>query len=255
MNDFPKAYNPKETEERIYKLWEESGAFEPKGEGKPYTVMIAPPNITGNLHMGHALENTISDILVRYHRMKGFKTLWVPGVDHAGISAQSKVEKELAKQGIKKQDLGREEFLKRMQEWKEQYGHIILDQLKKLGFSMDWSRNNYDKIGHFMQGFGPVIWGREILIRLNVVKNSKWLNFLLITTVLGFAAFYEFIEWWIALLAGASGDAFLGTQGYVWDTQSDMFLAMIGAIVALLLLTRLHDQSMKKLNYAPNNSW
>src|SRR3989344_5522707 len=143
MTDLPKAYNPKETEEKIYKLWGESGAFAPHGTGEPYTVMIAPPNITGSLHMGHALENTISDILVRYHRMRGFKTLWVPGVDHAGISAQSKVEKELAKQGIKKQDIGREAFIKKVEEWKEKYGNIILDQLKKLGFSMDWSKTAY----------------------------------------------------------------------------------------------------------------
>ena len=143
MEDLPKAYNPAETEDRIYQLWQESGAFAPQGDGKPYTVMIAPPNITGSLHMGHALENTISDILVRYHRMKGFRTQWIPGVDHAGISAQSKVEKELQKQGIKKQDLGREAFVKKVEEWKEQYGHIILDQLKKLGFSMDWSKTAY----------------------------------------------------------------------------------------------------------------
>ena len=108
-----------------------------------------------------------------------------------------------------------------------------------------WTRNNYDKIGHFAQGFVPIIWGREILLRLNVVKSTKWLNFILIFVVLGFSAFYEFVEWWIALLAGSAGDAFLGTQGYVWDTQSDMFLAMIGAIVALILLTRWHNRSMK----------
>ncbi len=143
MQELAKAYNPQETEGRIYKLWEESGAFKPQGEGKPYTVMIAPPNITGSLHMGHALENTIADILVRWHRMKGFRTQWIPGVDHAGISAQSKVEKELLKQGIKKQDLGREAFVKKVEEWKEKYGTIILDQLKKLGFSFDWSKTAY----------------------------------------------------------------------------------------------------------------
>ena len=105
--------------------------------------MIAPPNITGSLHMGHALENTISDIMVRYHRMNGYKTLWIPGVDHAGISAQSKVEKELQKQGVNKQELGREKFIQKVIEWREKYGNIILDQLKKLGCSMDWSRTAY----------------------------------------------------------------------------------------------------------------
>jgi valyl-tRNA synthetase len=145
--ELPKAYNPKETEDRIYKLWEESGFFNPDklpGERKEnYTVMIAPPNITGSLHMGHALENTVSDILIRHHRMRGFRTLWVPGVDHAGISAQSKVEKELQKQGVNKNELGREKFIEKMLEWREKYGDIILDQLKKLGCSLDWSRTAY----------------------------------------------------------------------------------------------------------------
>lgn len=110
-----------------------------------------------------------------------------------------------------------------------------------------WSRNNYDKIGHFMQGFGPVIWGREILIRLDVVKRKGWLNPLLVLAILGTSAFYELIEWWVSLGSGSAGDAFLGTQGYVWDTQSDMLMALIGGIIALLLLGKLHDHSMKKL--------
>ena len=121
-----------------------------------------------------------------------------------------------------------------------------------------WSRNNYDKIGHLAQGFIPAIWLREIMIRLSVVsagggpssggKNTRWLNFIIVFVVLGFSAFYEFIEWWIALLAGSAGDAFLGTQGYVWDTQSDMFLAMLGAIAGLILLTKWHDRSMGKIS-------
>lgn len=151
MSEFPKAYEPKETEDRIYKLWQESGYFVPenlpdyeerKNKGS-YVILIAPPNITGSLHMGHALENTISDILIRFHRMRGYRTLWLPGTDHAGISAQSVVEKALAKEGIKKQDLGREKFLEKMAEWNTKYGSLILDQLKKLGCSLDWSRTAF----------------------------------------------------------------------------------------------------------------
>jgi putative membrane protein len=109
-----------------------------------------------------------------------------------------------------------------------------------------WSRNNYDKIGHFMQGFGPAIWGREILIRLSPLKNSRWLNWTVIAYILAFAAIYEFIEWGISLISGEAGDAFLGTQGYIWDTQSDMLFALIGSIVALLLLTKIHDKYLEE---------
>lgn len=110
------------------------------------------------------------------------------------------------------------------------------------------TRNNYDKIGHFMQGFGPAIWGREILMRLDVVKRKGWLNPLLVLSLLGTAAFYEFIEWWVSLGSGSAGDAFLGTQGYIWDTQSDMLMCLIGSIVALVLLTKWHNRSMQKLS-------
>jgi valyl-tRNA synthetase len=140
-------YNPKETEEKIYQKWLDSGFFNPDNlpnqKAKPFTIMIAPPNITGSLHMGHALENTISDILVRYHRMKGFKTLWLPGTDHAGIATQNVVEKDLKKQGLSRYDLGKEKFLEKIWEWREKYGDIILDQLKKLGCSLDWSRARF----------------------------------------------------------------------------------------------------------------
>ncbi len=142
-----KPYNPKDTEEKIYKTWEESGYFNPdnlkSAEGKTYCVMMAPPNITGSLHMGHALENIMVDILIRTKRMQGYKTLWLPGIDHAGIATQNVVEKELKKQGLNRHDLGREKFLEKVWEWKEKYGHTILDQLKKLGASSDWSRARF----------------------------------------------------------------------------------------------------------------
>ena len=111
----------------------------------------------------------------------------------------------------------------------------------------NWERNNYDKVGHFMQGFVPAILAREILIRKEVVNHSGWQNFIIISICLAFSAFYELIEWWAALLIGEDADAFLGTQGYVWDTQSDMWLALLGAICCVFLLHKLHDKQLESL--------
>ena len=138
-----KPYNAKDVEDGIYDLWEKSGFFTPENlpdSDKKFTTCIAPPNITGELHMGHALELTLQDILVRMKRMQGYKTLWLPGMDHAGIAAQNTVEKQLKKEGVSRHDLGREKFLERMWEWKEKYGGAILNQFKKMGVSVDWSR-------------------------------------------------------------------------------------------------------------------
>jgi valyl-tRNA synthetase len=143
MKEIPKAYEPKKVEEKIYNLWEKGKFFMPRGKGKPFVVAIPPPNITGSLHMGHALNNTIQDVIVRYHRMNQEPTLWIPGTDHAGIATQNVVEKELKKQGLTRHDLGREKFIKRVWRWKEKYGNLILDQLKKLGCSCDWSRTRF----------------------------------------------------------------------------------------------------------------
>lgn len=109
-----------------------------------------------------------------------------------------------------------------------------------------FARNNYDKIGHFAQGFFPIVYVREILLRTSSLRPSKWLSFIVVSVVLAFSAFYELIEWWVSLATGSAGDSFLGTQGYVWDTQSDMFLALLGAILGLLLLQGIHDRSLKK---------
>src|SRR3989344_6229447 len=136
------AYDPKQVEDKIYKLWERGNFFKPKGK-KTFTIVLPPPNITGELHMGHALNTVIQDILIRQKRMQGYKTLWVPGTDHAGIATQAKVEKELKKEGLSRFDLGKEKFLGRVWAWKEKYGDIILDQLKKLGASCDWSRTRF----------------------------------------------------------------------------------------------------------------
>lgn len=143
--ELPKTYNPHEVEERIYSEWESKGYFHAKPDPakKPYSIVIPPPNITGILHMGHALNNTIQDILVRSKRMQGFKAEWMPGTDHAGIATQNVVERALAKEGIKRHDLGREKFIENVWKWRDEYGSTIIKQLKKLGCSCDWERTRF----------------------------------------------------------------------------------------------------------------
>ena len=130
-------------ENKIYSYWEKNNLFKPKKNKKTFSIVIPPPNITGSLHMGHALNNSIQDLLIRFHRMNNYETLWQPGTDHAGIATQALVEKKLANEGIKKNELGRDKFIKKVWEWKDQYGDIIINQLKKLGCSCDWSRNAF----------------------------------------------------------------------------------------------------------------
>lgn len=144
--ELPKTYDPKQSEERIYKNWVEKGYFhaEPDDSKEPFTIVIPPPNVTGQLHMGHALDETFQDILIRYKRMQGYNALWVPGTDHAGIATQIKVEEDLrVNEGKTRHDLGREEFLKRVWQWKEKFGDRIISQLKKIGCSCDWDRERF----------------------------------------------------------------------------------------------------------------
>jgi valyl-tRNA synthetase len=145
MEELAKAYNPKEVEDRIYKMWEEARYFhaEPDPAKKPYSIVIPPPNITGILHMGHALNNAIQDILIRFKRMQGYETEWMPGTDHAGIATQNVVERKLAKDGVKRQDMGRDKFVEEVWKWREEYGSTIIRQLKKLGCSCDWDRARF----------------------------------------------------------------------------------------------------------------
>ncbi len=132
-----------DVENKIYSYWEKNKLFEPKENTSKFSIVIPPPNVTGSLHMGHALNNSIQDLLVRFHRMNNFETLWQPGTDHAGIATQALVERKLEKDGIKKNDLGRDKFIEKVWEWKKEYGDIIINQLKKLGCSCDWSRNAF----------------------------------------------------------------------------------------------------------------
>ncbi|MGQ9832764.1 MAG: valine--tRNA ligase [Candidatus Villigracilaceae bacterium] len=150
--DLPKAYDFKSTEPRIYEMWEKGGYFRPANDPrepdfepakKPFVISIPPPNVTGELHLGHAMFVSMEDLMIRYHRMKGYSTLWVPGTDHAGIATQLQVEKSLANEGLRRDQIGREEFLKRTWAWKEKYGGIITRQIRRLGASCDWSRERF----------------------------------------------------------------------------------------------------------------
>src|SRR5687768_17715793 len=142
-----KNYQPADIETRMARLWEEAGAFKAgrpeRRDAKPFTVVIPPPNVTGSLHMGHALNNTLQDILCRFERMRGRDVLWQPGTDHAGIATQMVVERRLMERQIHRRELGREEFVKRIWEWKEESGGSIVHQLKRLGASCDWSRERF----------------------------------------------------------------------------------------------------------------
>ncbi len=146
MSELPKTYDPKAVEDKLYKFWVDSGFFhaEVNPDKKPYTIVIPPPNVTGQLHMGHAFDETLQDILIRTKRMQGYEALWMPGTDHAGIATQIKVEENLRKEeGLTRYDLGREEFLKRVWAWKDKFGNRIISQLKKLGTSCDWDRERF----------------------------------------------------------------------------------------------------------------
>jgi len=146
MKEIEKAYNPKGVEDKIYKKWEDSGFFNPDNlKGKPYSIMMPPPNVTGVLHLGHALENSLMDVMARYQRLRGKKVLLLPGTDHAAVATQAKVEKILIEKGVKnpRQELGREKLLKEIRDFSENSKKIILGQIKKMGTSCDWSRLAY----------------------------------------------------------------------------------------------------------------
>ncbi|MBI4200548.1 MAG: class I tRNA ligase family protein, partial [Chloroflexi bacterium] len=142
---FPKAYDPQAVERRLYRSWLEGGYFTPKIEPgrQPFVVIMPPPNVTGELHLGHALTTTLEDVLVRWHRMRGEPTLWLPGTDHAGIATQAMVERLLLQEGRTRHDLGREQFVERVWEWVRKYGGIIAEQLRRLGASCDWTRQRF----------------------------------------------------------------------------------------------------------------
>ena len=175
--ELPKIYEPQQVEDRIYKMWEKGGYFRPSGDAnrKSFTIVMPPPNVTGQLHMGHAMDATLQDTLIRFKRMQGFDTLWVPGTDHAGIATQIKVEEELRKkEGLSRHDLGREKFLERVWAWKHQYGNRIVEQQKKLGASCDWDRARFT----MDEGCSKAV--REVFVSLYeknlIYKGSRIVN-------------------------------------------------------------------------------
>ena len=143
--ELPTGFVPADIEAPLYKKWLDAGYFtaNPKSDKPPFCIVIPPPNVTGSLHIGHALDHTLQDTLVRMKRMKGFETLWLPGMDHAGIATQNVVERQLAAQGKTRHDFGREDFVKKVWEWKAESGGAILGQMKRLGNSVDWSRERF----------------------------------------------------------------------------------------------------------------
>ena len=177
MKNLEKTYNPSEIEDKLYKKWIDGGYFhaEPDSEKEPYTIVIPPPNVTGQLHMGHALDETLQDILIRYKRMQGYSALWVPGTDHAGIATQIKVEESLrVNEGLTRYDLGREKFLERVWDWKNKFGDRIINQLKKLGCSCDWERERFT----MDEGCSKAV--REVFVNLYekglIYKGNKIIN-------------------------------------------------------------------------------
>ena len=177
MKELPKIYEPQQVENEIYQMWEKGGYFKPQGKegAKPFTIVMPPPNVTGQLHMGHAMDATLQDTLIRFKRMQGYDALWVPGVDHAGIATQIKVEEELrVKEGITRYDLGREKFLERVWDWKHKYGNRIVEQQKKLGASCDWDRARFT----MDEGCSKAV--REVFVSLYekglIYKGSRIIN-------------------------------------------------------------------------------
>ncbi len=174
--ELSKVYNPKDVEERIYETWQKNGYFHAKVDKskKPFTIVMPPPNITGKLHMGHALDDTIQDIIIRFKRMQGYNALWVPGTDHASIATEAKITEQLRKEGISKDDMTREEFLERAWAWKEEYGGNIVSQIKKLGSSCDWSRQRFT----LDEGCSKAV--REFFVRLYekglIYKGERLIN-------------------------------------------------------------------------------
>ena len=174
--ELEKTYDPKRIEDRLYAKWEEKKYFhaEPDRSKKPFTIVMPPPNITGQLHMGHAFDNTMQDILIRFKRMQGYNALWQPGTDLASIATEVKIIEALKKEGIEKADLGREKFLERAWQWKDEYGTRIINQLKKMGVSADWDRERFT----MDEGCSKAV--QEVFIKLHkegyIYKGSRIIN-------------------------------------------------------------------------------
>ncbi|MGB3964656.1 MAG: class I tRNA ligase family protein, partial [Tepidanaerobacteraceae bacterium] len=174
--NLPSVYDPKQVEDKWYEYWEKENFFyaDRDPDKKPFTIVIPPPNVTGQLHMGHALNNTLQDILIRTKRMQGYSTLWLPGTDHAGIATEARVKEQLAEEGLSKFDLGRDKFLDRVWQWKEKYGGTIINQLKKLGSSCDWSRTRFtmdEGLSRAVREVFVLLYEKGLIYRDNYIVN------------------------------------------------------------------------------------
>ena len=252
--ELPKQYDPKQVEGQIYELWMENDCFKatPDPDKKPYCIVMPPPNVTGQLHMGHALDSTLQDILTRYRRMQGYSALWLPGTDHAGIATQIKVEEELRKnEGLTRYDLGREKFLERVWAWKEKYGSRIVQQQKKLGVSCDWSRSRFT----MDDGCSKAV--RETFCELYdkglIYKGSRIINWCPHCITALSDAEVEYVDkpghlWYIRYpLSDGSGDivvattrpeTMMGDTGVAVNPEDEKFKHLIGKTCILPIMNR-----------------
>jgi valyl-tRNA synthetase len=259
--ELPKAYDFKEHESKIYQSWEEKGYFKPSNDPnlpgfdpfkKPFVIAIPPPNVTGELHLGHPLFVSLQDLMIRYHRMKGEPTLWVPGTDHAGIATQLMVERDLGKQGIKREELGREKFIEHVWEWKRKYGGIITQQIRRLGASCDWSRERFT----LDEGLSHAV--REAFVRLYekglIYQGPRMIIWSpgLMTAISDLEVEYEQepgkLYYFKYMLADGSGDfipvattrpeTILGDTAVAVHPDDERYTAMIGKKVLVPILGR-----------------
>ncbi len=251
--ELQKVYEPQQVENRIYKMWEDNGYFRPgkNKDAKPFTIVMPPPNVTGQLHMGHAMDATLQDTLIRFKRMQGYNALWVPGVDHAGIATQIKVEEELRKEGLTRYDLGREKFLERVWDWKNKYGNRIVQQQKKLGASCDWDRARFT----MDEGCSNAV--REVFVSLYekglIYKGSRIINWCPNCVTALSDAEVEYVDkpghmWHIRYpLADGSGDVIvattrpetmLGDTGVCVNPNDERYTDIVGKTVILPLVNK-----------------
>ncbi len=251
--ELPKVYEPQQVESEIYKMWQDGGYFRPQGKegAKPFTIVMPPPNVTGQLHMGHAMDATLQDTLIRFKRMQGYDALWVPGVDHAGIATQIKVEEELRKEGLTRYDLGREKFLERVWDWKHKYGNRIVEQQKKLGASCDWDRAAFT----MDEGCSKAV--REVFVSLYekglIYKGSRIINWCPHCVTALSDAEVEYVDkpghlWHIRYpLADGSGEVvvattrpetMLGDTGVCVNPNDERYQSIVGKTVILPLVNK-----------------
>ena len=253
IKELPKVYEPKESEDKLYQFWMDNGLFnaEVDKSKKPFSIVIPPPNVTGQLHMGHALDNTLQDILIRTKRMQGYSTLWMPGTDHAGIATQIKVEAELRKEGLTRYDLGREKFLEKVWEWKEMYGSRIINQLHKLGASCDWRRTRFT----MDEGLSRAV--REVFVKLYekglIYKGNRIINWCPECTTALSDAEVEYTEqaghlWYIKYqiensdeyleIATTRPETMMGDSGIAVNPKDERYAHLIGKNAILPLMNR-----------------